>query len=327
MFKKTILSLTCALVLAPTAMAGSAAPRALRSYGDQGNDGAIFSIGSLALVGHPDCDAAGGLTVNGAAYVGAIGTFDLIGGDAAVEDDYIHDMGAYAVFSADDFLDADGNIEGTSFSLDLDDADNFGITYALNASTVADGLLREVLQALGAPRGPFGAGFSRPTNMMTEARNDGADYLGSATITFAPAIQDASIPLGGAGGTLDACLGPTGQVRFIDADNNNYDEDCGNWRPTTISVGDAGLRNEIEAALGRDPITTCDVSCAGGGPTNTDCDNTIEHPFAVSINAGNVDMNRWQQWMVLEGFLFGFIDNILVLGGDPTEPSSLSISW
>ena len=92
-------------------------------------------------------------------------------------------------------------------------------------------------------------------------------------------------------------------------------------------MGNAGLRTELEAALERDSILTCDVSCAGGGPTNTDCDNEITSPFAVSITAGNMDMNRWQQWMVLEGFLFGFIDNIVVLGGDPTEPSSIAISW
>jgi hypothetical protein len=327
MTKKILLGLACALVVAPMAMAGSAAPRAMRTYGDQGNDGAIFSIGSVALVGHPDCDAGGGLTINGAAYAGAIGTFDLIGGDPSVEDDYIHDMSAFAVFSADDFLDEDGNLPSGDLSLDLNSADNFGITYQLHAGTVSDGLLREVLQALGAPRGPFGAGFSRPTNMMTESRDTLGDYLGGTTITFAPAIQDASIALGGNGGTLNACLGPTGQVRIIDADNNNFDEDCGNWRATTIEVGNAGLRTELEAALERDSILTCDVSCAGGGPTNTDCDNEITSPFAVSITAGNMDMNRWQQWMVLEGFLFGFIDNIVVLGGDPTEPSSIAISW
>lgn len=325
MMKKLILGLTCAMILAPAALAQtSVAPRALRSYGDQATDGAIFSVGSVALVGHPDCDAAGGLTVNGAAYVGNVATFDFTGHDD--ENNYIHDMTAYALFSAEDFLDGDGNLPSGDFSLDLDDADNFGITYALQAKAVSDGLVREVFQALGAPRGPFGAGFSRPTNMMTESRNEYGDYLGGTTVTFAPAIQSRSISLGGAGGTVPACLGPTGQVRFVDPDNNNYDEDCGNWRPVSISVGQAGLRNVLEEALTRDPITTCDASCSPG-PVNVDCDNEIPAPFAIAISAGNTDMNRWQHWMNIEGFLFGFIDNIVVLGGDPTEPSSLSISY
>jgi len=200
------------------------------------------------------------------------------------------------------------------------------------ANRPAEDFVREVLMALGAPRGPFGAGFSRPTNLMTGARNDRStrEIATSDVVRFAPAISSQSISLGSGGGTLSACVGPTGQLRVVDPGNNaGWAEECvaDGFRPTEIQLGgNSALQDEMAAAMERDPITTCDVSCSGGNP-NVACDNEIPHPFALTVSAGNRDQDRWQSWMVTQGFLFGFVDNILVLGGDPTEPSTVALSF
>ena len=326
--KKTLLMLACLGAVATVATAQTVTttnPASLRTWGDQDNDGAIWSIGTVAALPFPACGVR--TTVHGAGYVGGIDTFEIVAprADANTEDDYIHDMITYATFSAS-ALPAPG--PNVAYYLDLSNMSNYGFGTQLEVSIVDYNRLNLVM----ANRGPFGgatANFSTVHNMLAGSSNNTTQVIGnSRVVPFAPVISSQSIRLDG-GGSMRACIGATGQVRFLLPNNNGgWDDDCHQWDETTVDIGGGLFEAELLAAQSRANLTTCNVSCSPPGPgdRNRDCTNVISQPFGLAIKAGGALDNRVQQWMSVESPIVGFgPDNIVVLGGDPTEPSSIKI--
>ena len=329
--KKILSSAVCSILLAATATATTVNYKALRSQADTIDEGFVWSIGSGSPPAHPTCIAAGKDTVHGSAYVGALNTGGFPGGQ---DNDFIHDMSAMVVFDATQLKAAGltGNHE-----LVLSNTANFGLGAVLQISVLQDSVARNLLQGGAAdgsgapvPRGPFPAGFTRIFN-STLAMN-GGQIAESKLIPFLPAVTSQRISLAdGFGGTVPACLGPTGQVRIIDAGNNgDWATECvaGGWRAAEISLGDSKFNAAIDNAIANNAaIRTCNFSCTPptAAQRNVDCTNVINAPLALAISVihGGVEVDRGEEFMWTTLFLGG--DNYMVLAADPAVPSALSM--
>lgn len=320
--KKILLSLACAGLLASSAAAERVDARALRSYGDTAASGFAWAIGAQSFDTVCEDAGLGAVTIQGAAYAGGIGQVGL-GLPAA--DDRIQQMGAMALFDAAELAAA-----GSSYDLVLEASDNLGISFQLHVGLVDERSMRQVFGGTG----PFAGSFvTYHTGGMGSNANDGITTLGGATgqtrfpDTVVPEIR---ISLGSGGGMLSGCLNGSGQLRILDPENNaNWREECeaNGWRPVQVNIG-GGL--DLSAAIGRDPIATCSYSCAGPTRPCVAADGTlgtpdlvVENPIALSITAAGEQTDRWGSFVSNTGFLGAL--NLLVLGGDPTEPSDLYI--
>lgn len=329
---KKILSIAaCSVLLAATASATTVNYKQLRSHADTLDEGFVWSIGSGSPPAHPTCIAAGKETIHGAAYVGALNTGGFPGGE---DNDFIHDMSAIAVFDANELKAA--AVTG-KHDLVLSNTTNFGFGAVLAISILPDSVVRNLLQGGNAdgtgtpvPRGPFPAGFTRIYNAQMSA--NGYEIAQSSPIPFLPAVTSQRIPLaGGFGGSVPACLGPTGQVRIIDPENNgDWATECvaGGWRPSQISLGDSPFNAAIDNAIANNaPITTCKFSCTP--PTtaqrNVDCTAVINAPLAIAISVihGGVESDRGEEYTWTTLALGG--DNYMVLAADPAVPSSMEM--
>ena len=177
----------CSILLAATASVTTVNYKQLRSHGDTLDEGFVWSVASGSPPAHPTCIAVGKETVHGAAYVGALNT----GGFPAGEDnDIIHDLGAIAVFDANELKAA--GITG-NHELVLSNTTNFGFGAVLSISVLPDAVVRNLLQGGNAdgtgaplPRGPFPAGFNRIYN--AQMASNGYEIAQSAPIPFVPAV-------------------------------------------------------------------------------------------------------------------------------------------
>lgn len=297
-------------------------PVTMRSGGDLAQQGFTFSLASQSFDTICEDTGQGVVTIQGASY---IGTLAVPGFDPDPSESFIHDIAAVALFDGEELAAA-----GNEYTLVLEAADNLGINFNLNITEIDEGTLRSAFEG----NGPFGGGFLAANDLANGAQsNEGVAQIASVLGAFrfpATIVPETRIPLGGgATGTLSVCLGPTGQTRIIDPENNgDWANECvaSGWRPTTIDVG-GGL--DLQAALERAPIATCSFSCAGPtvGCVAADGSNapdlTANAPVGVGISAGGEQMHRWGKFLSATG-IFGGV-NLLVLGGDPTEPSSLYI--
>ena len=330
---KKILSIAaCSVLLAATASATTVNYKQLRSQADTLDEGFVWSIGSGSPPAHPTCIAAGKETIHGAAYVGALNTGGFPSGQ---DNDSIHDMTAIVVFDANDLKTA--GVTG-NHQLVLSNTHNYGFGAVLQISVLPDSAARNLLQgglADGSgtpiPRGPFPAGFTRIVN--TTLASNGYELAQSAPIPFLPAITSQRISLAdGFGGSVPTCLGPTGQVRIIDAGNNgDWATECvaNGWRASQISLGDSRFNAAIDNAIANNaPITTCKFSCTPptAAQRNIDCTAVINAPIALAITVihGGVEVDRGEEYTWTTLALGG--DNYMVLGNDPAEPSALSIN-
>lgn len=117
-------------------------------------------------------------------------------------------------------------------------------------------------------------------------------------------------PLGGTGGggTLNACLGPTGQVRFIDDGNNgDWATDCvaNGWRAESISLGASSPFGAALTSPNSGALNTFAASCALAFGAPVAGPLTIDNPIAVSfaqIDAANIEHRVHQ-------FFFGNLGN------------------
>jgi hypothetical protein len=325
--KKIICMAAAGLLLgAGVASAASVAPKTLRSFGDEINEGFVWSIAGIAPVGFPPCVAAGAITVQGAAYLGALDVGGFPTGDRS---NYIHDMSAIVVFDAQELKNA--AVTG-NYVLRLNNATNLGYASLLDVAVLPDRIVRNVLQGGNAdgsgapiPRGPFPAGFQRIHQAETSA--NGGTKVAQILVPFAPVVSSQSVPLssGGGGGVLDVCLGPTGQVRIIDPGNNgDWATECvaDGWRPTQIQLGGGSpFAEAVDAAIANNaPITTCRFSCSPvAAGRNHDCTTVINSPLALVIsgNNGASEADRGGEiWT--NGVLGG--NNYMALGGADENP-------
>ena len=321
------------MLFAGTVSATTVNYKQLRSHADTLNEGFVWSIASGGPPNHPTCSAAGKQTVHGAAYVGALNSGGFPSGR---RDALIHDMSAVAVFDA---LDLQNAAVTGNYSLVLSNLTNFGFGGVLGISVLPDATVRNLLQGGAAngsgtpvPRGPFPAGFTRIYDTIMAA--NGGEIAQSAPVNFLPAVSNQRVPLasGFSGTTLNACIGPTGQVRLIDAGNNgDWATECvaGGWRATQIPVGAKSAFNEAvaNAVANNAPITTCKFSCTPptAAQRNVDCTVVINHPIAIAISVihGAVESDRGEEYLWTTLALGG--DNYMVLANDPTVPADLSI--
>jgi hypothetical protein len=329
---KKILSIAVSSVLlVGTVSATTVDYKQLRSHADTLDEGFVWSIASGSPPAHPTCLAALKDTVHGAAYVGALNT----GGFPAGEDnDLIHDMTAIAVFDANELRAA--GVTG-KHDLVLSNTFNFGFGAVLQISVMPDSAARNLLQGGAAdgtgapvPRGPFPAGFTRIYN--AQMSSNGYAIAESAPIPFLPAVTSQRIVLAdGFGGSAPACLGPTGQVRIIDAENNgDWATECvaGGWRAGEISLGDSAFNDAIDNAIANNAsITTCKFSCfpPTAAQRNIDCTSVITAPLALAITVihGGVEADRGEEFLWTTLALGG--DNYMVLAADPAVPSAMSM--
>lgn len=332
---KKIISMAAAglLLAAGAATAAPVNPKALRSFGDTLNEGFVWSIGGLAPVGFPTCVAAGKITVQGAAYVGALDTGGFPTGDRS---NFIHDVSAFVVFDAQELKTAAAT---GNYVLRLNNATNLGYAQMLEVTLVPDAIIRNVLQGGNAdgsgapiPRGPFPAGFQRIH--QSEARANGGAVLGQLLIPFAPIVSSQSVSLstGGGGGTLDVCLGPTGQVRIIDPGNNgDWATDCvaNGWRPSSIELGAGSpLATAIDDAIANNaPITTCRFSCSPptAAERNQDCTVVINSPIAIAISGINGAAQTDRGGEIWTTGLLGGNNYMALAGADENPLASIDI--
>ena len=319
--KKIILSLACAGLLASSAAAVRVDPLTMRSQGDNAPAGFSVSVGAVSFDTVCEDAGLGVLTIQGAGYIGGIGQ---AGFGLPADQDVIRHIGTVALFDAAELAAA-----GSSYEMVLEASDNLGISFNLEVHAVDDASARTLFEGNGA----FGGGFvdSHVGSMVANA-NNGVTTIGSAMgqqmfpNTIVPEIR---IPLGSGAGTISGCLNGSGQLRILDPENNeNWREECsaGGWRPVEVGVG-GGL--DIASALGGAPISTCSYSCAGptvgcvGADGSLTPDIVVENPLALAITAAGDQTDRWSTFVSTTGFLGAL--NLLVIGNDPTEPSSFYI--
>jgi hypothetical protein len=318
-------------LLASTVSATTVNYKQIRSMADTLNEGFVWSIASDGPPNHPTCLSAGKSTVHGAAYAGALNSGGFPSGR---REDVISDMSAVVIFDATDLQAA--AVTG-NYKLHLSNTQNFGFGAILQVSVVPDDVVRNLLQGgnadgsgAPAPRGPFPAGFTRIFDAAMAS--NGGQVAESHPIPFLPAITSQDITLSdGAGGVLNACLGPTGQVRFIDPGNNgDWATECvaNGWRSAQIPVGaKSKFSDAVTAAMSNAAITTCRFSCSP--PTtpqrDVDCTATIAHPLAIALTAihGSDEMNRGEEYLWTTLALGG--DNLIVLANDSTSAADLWI--
>lgn len=319
--KKLVMLIACLAVASVAVAQTRVDPKALRSYGDTAASGFAWAIGAQSFDTVCEDAGLGAVTIQGAGYVGGIGRVGL---GLPLAQDFIWDMGALALFDAGELAAA-----GSKYTLVLEASDNLGITFNLGVSLVDEASMRQVFNGTG----PFAGSFvTYNTGSFAGQANDGVNLIGGVTgasrfpVAVVPVIE---IPLGSGGGQISGCLNNSGQLRILDPENStNWREECeaNGWRPVEVGVG-GGL--DVTDAVGRAPLTTCSYSCLG--PTRT-CvsaagtltpDLSVSNPIALAISGTGEQMDRWTSFVSATGFNGAL--NLLVIGGDPTEPSSLYI--
>jgi hypothetical protein len=327
---KKVLAIAAGLLLvASTASAVNVEEKVQRSSGMELDEGFVWSIGGIAPP-FPACGA--GITVRGAVYLGAI---DVGGFPSGEDNDALKDMGGYGVWDAQELLDA---AETGKFVLHLDNALNAGFAQAAEVSVVPDAIVRNHLQGNAAdgsgpplPRGPFPAGFNRIHNYETMA-NAGSKVGGTLFFPFVPVVSSPSTVLSsGPTSILNACVGPTGQVRVIDPDNNaGWAEECvaGGWRAESIQLGGGNAFNDaLVAALDNPSITTCRFSCSPVAlGRNHACDIVIDNPIALSINVvnGSYASDMGEEFLWTTG-TFGGSNYVSIDGADESPIANMYI--
>jgi hypothetical protein len=323
--KKLVILIACLAVASAAVAQTRVDPKALRSYADAAKNGYAIAVGSGSFDTACTDGGLGVVTVQGAAYLGGY----AIGLPATVPlaDRFTWDLGAIALFDAAELLAA-----GTRYELVLEAADNLGLSFDLAVGLVDDDDTRTVFEG----NGPFVAvgGFAvYHAGSFAAQHKEGVDLLGGATGKYRfpdGIVPEVTIPLGTGGGTISGCLNGSGQLRILDPDNNqNWRDECEahGWRPVEVGVG-GGV--DLSAFVGGAPINTCSYSCLGPTVTCVGADGlpvpdvTVENPVAISISGTGEQMDRWTSFVTTTGFNGGL--NLLVLGGDPTEPSELYIN-
>lgn len=301
--KKVLLSLA-ALTVAGTVLAQvptvKVSPKAIRTYGDQTDVGAVTVFGTTAGTPVPACGANPAVRGTG-----------LIGHNANR-----HSCVTVLIFDKDELNAA----RAAQIAAGGTGAMNLLLENALNSNTLGHSVMASLTDMSFARVVMEGLG---PFNIRPAAGNDWAnliwDGVESQPIAYAPVIPWAlrtdpvtlattttqvgnyRLPLsgGGGGGSLNVCLGPTGQARFLDDGNNgDWATDCvaNGWRPTTVVTGggssawDDALASPSPGALSTFQVT-CGAALQGVG-VNSQIATSIANPVGITlaqVDGANLD--------------------------------------
>ena len=327
--KKTLSIAAAGLFVAGAVGATPVLPKLVRTYGDQTNEGGVTAVvaADSAALSLAFCTSLGhaGPSLTGVGIVGSRTNFvavtrTMVGGTAIAreDDDFTHDITTVALFDAADLKNAavTGHI-----NLVLDNFANEGYGGSLQVRVVPDRILR----LLFTNNGPFHPNGSNQYNdLLMDA--SAIPLAVAETVRFEEFITDRVIPLSsGPSVTLDVCLGPTGQVRLIDADNNgDWATECvaGGWRPESIPLsGQSPFAAALDAAIGGAPLTTYARACAdatAAGPAMV-----VNNPILISISGSNagLEQDRTQEDF-LERFLPTTFHDQMVLQNPATYPTA-----
>lgn len=313
--RKTFLALA-ALSLAGAAVAQvvpvDVAPRVMRMHAEQVDAGAVtWVVTTAGGIVIPPCPS-GASTFRGAGLVG-----HFTGR---------HNSAVTAVWDKDEILAAQAaqvaaGGTGQMFfkfqnSINLS---NFGHT--IKAVVADPGLVRVLLQGHGPlPPGTVSLGNDglNLIEQAVEGNEVGLSGLIPTTIREDPAsgaqitsaVGTYRIALGGSGGggTLEACLGPTGQVRFInDGNNGDWATECvaNGWRAESISLGASSPFGAALTSPNSGALNTFAANCALAFGSPTAGPLTIDNPISVSfaqVDAANIEHRVHQ-------FFFGNLGN------------------
>ena len=199
-------------------------------------------------------------------------------------------------------------------------------------AVVADpGLVRVLLQGYGPLPVPTLQLGNNGLNLIANAVEQSAMGVSGTVPTsvrtnpatlglITSAVGTYLLPLGGGGGgSLDVCLGPTGQVRMIHEDNNgDWATECvaNGWRAETIQLGAGSAFATALNAPNVGALSTFTANCALAFGSPTAGPVTIANPIALSLS--QVDAENIQHRT--HAFFFGGGGNALQVNSTNPAP-------